>query len=131
VSGALKYRFASIVIRSFVKATLEVYVIKLVVKKEPTLILKMLEAIIEDMWKSGLLSDLRLVTACLQGLCMRQGCWSLDHCDCVISDEMMKVCITGSKNDQLRQGNEVVVARTKSQTAQLQCWTAQLDKHDC
>ena len=38
------------------------------------------EAILRGMGKSGLLLDLRLSTAArLQGLCMRQKCWSLDH----------------------------------------------------
>ena len=48
----------------------------------------------------------------------------LRPCDCIVSKEMMRICI---KMDQLRQGDEVVVARTGSRTcpvAMLEHFTA-------
>jgi len=105
----------------FVKATLEGLkhlLAKPVVKKEPMTV-KMLEAIVEDAERSGSLSDLRLATACLLGFSgfMRAvEVLELRPCDCIVSEKMMKIRITGSKTDQLRQGDELVVARTGSRT---------------
>ena len=115
---------------SFVKATLEGLrrsLAKPVVKKEPATV-EMLEAIVEDAERSGSLSDLRLATACLLGFSgfMRAAeVLELRPCDCIISGEMMKIRITGSKTDQLRQGDELLVARTKSRT----CPVAMLERY--
>lgn len=49
---------------------------------------------------------------------------NLRPCDCEVSAEMMTVRITGSKTDQLRQGDEVLLARMQSCT----CPVAQLEK---
>ena len=75
-------------------------------RKEPATV-EMLEAIVDDAEKSGSLSDLQLATACLLGfagfMCAAEVL-ELRPCDCVMSEGMMKVHITGSKTDQLRQG---------------------------
>ena len=91
---------------------------KPVVKKEP-MIVDMLEAIVADANGSGTLSDLRLATACLLGFAgffRFQEIVDLRACDCTIEGEMLKVYIASSKNDQLRQGDEVLIARTRSST---------------
>jgi len=91
---------------------------KPVVKKEPATV-EMLEAIVDDAEKSGSLSDLRLATACLldfAGFMRAAEVLELRPCDTVISEKMMKMRITGSKTDQLRQGDEVLLARTRSRT---------------
>ena len=49
----------------------------------------------------------------------------LRPCDCIVSGEMMKIRTTGSKTDQLRQGDELLVARTKSRT----CPVAMLERY--
>jgi len=100
----------------FVRATLDGLrrsLARPVVKKEPATV-EMLEAIVDDGEKSGSLSDLRLATASLLGFAgfMRTAeVLELGPCDIVISEEIMKVCITSSKTDQLRQGDEVLLAR--------------------
>ena len=89
-----------------------------VVKKEPATV-EMLEAIVDNAEKSGSLSDLRLATASLLGFAgfMRAAeVLELRPCDIVISEEMMKLCITSSKTDQLRQGDKALLARTGSRT---------------
>ena len=40
----------------------------------------------------------------------------LRACDCTIEGKMLKVYIASSKNDQLRQVDEVLIARTRSST---------------
>ena len=105
----------------FVKATLaglQQSLAKPTVKKEPVTV-DMLEAIVKDADKSGSLMDLRLATACLLAfsvflrfselICLRP-------CDFEISQEMMKIKILQSKTDQLRQGDELVIARTANCT---------------
>ena len=105
----------------FVKATLEGmqrFLARPVVKKEPATV-KMLEAIVDDADKSRLLSNLRLAIACLlgfSGFLRAKEVLNLRPCDCELSGDMMKLCILTSKTDQLRQGNELVVARTGSST---------------
>jgi len=108
----------------FVKGTLEGLkrlLAKPVVKKEPMTV-KMLEAIVEDAERS--VSDLRLATACLLGFMCAVEVPELRPCDCIVSEKMMKIRITGSKTDQLRQGDELVVARTGSRT----CPVAMLER---
>ena len=114
----------------FVKATLEglrCSLAKPIVKKEPATV-EMLEAIVEDAEKSGSLSDLQLATACLLGfsgfMCAVEVL-ELRPCDCIVSEEMVKIHISGSKNDQQRKGDEVLVARTKSCT----CPVAMLERY--
>ena len=47
------------------------------------------------------------------------------RCDCELSGDMMKIPILTSKTDQLRQGEELVVARTGSST----CPVAMLERY--
>ena len=113
-----------------VRATLEGLrrtLAKPVVKKEPITV-EMLEVMVRDANSSGSLSDLRLITACLlgfSGFLRFNELINLRPCDCAISGEMLKVCIRQSKTDQLRQGSELLIARTKSSTcpvAMLECY---------
>ena len=113
-----------------VRATLEGLqrtLAKPVVKKEPITV-EMLEVMVRDANSSGSLSDLRLITACLLGFLgfLRfNELINLRPCDCSISGEMLKVCIWQSKTDQLHQGSELLIARTKSSTcpvAMLECY---------
>ena len=101
----------------FVKATLEGLqrsLAKPVVKKEPVTV-DMLEMIVQDADKSGSLSDLRLATACLlgfSGFLRSSELICLRPCDFKVSQDMMKIRILQSKMDQLRQGDELIIART-------------------
>ena len=110
---------ASLSAHPFVEATLKGFqhsLTKPVTKKEPITV-EMLDAIVQDAERSGSLSDLRLATACLLGFAAFLRFYELIHlrpCDFTITNEMMK--IVHSKTDQLRQGDEVVVTRTKSST---------------
>ena len=105
----------------FVKATLEGLqrsLAKSVTKKEP-ITLDMLEAMVKDVEKSGSLSDLHLVTACLSGFAVFLRFDELIHlrpCDFVFMEEMVTIYIVHSKMDQLRQGDKVLVARSNSCT---------------
>ena len=109
----------------FVKATLEGLqrtLAKPIVKKEPVTV-KMLEAVVQDARSSGRLSDLRLATACLMGFAgflRSDELINLRPRDITIDAEMMSMKIVRSKTDQLRQGDSVVVARTRTST----CWAA-------
>jgi len=76
---------------------------------------------------SGTLSDLRLVTACLLSFagCLRSSeLVELRPCDCMAALQMLRVNIVKSKNDQLRQGNKFLIARTSSST----CPVAMLER---
>ena len=113
-----------------VRATLEGLrrtLAKPIVKKEP-LTVEMLEVMVRDMNRSGSLSDLRLITACLlgfSGFLRFNELINLRPCDCSISGEMLKIRIRQSKTDQLRQGSELLIARTKSIT----CPVAMLERY--
>ena len=121
---------ASPSLHPFAKATLEGLqrsLAKPVVKKEP-ITLEMLEAMVDDANKSCSLSDLRLVTACLlsfAGFLRFNEMTNLRPCDFALSQEMLKIRIVCSKTDQLRQDNEVLVARTNSST----CPVAMLERY--
>ena len=96
-------------------------------KKEP-ITLEILDAMVHDANKSGSLSDLRLVTACLlsfAGFLRFDEMINLRPCDFTFSEEMLKIHIVRSKTDQLRQGNEVLVARTNTNT----CPVAMLERY--
>ena len=106
---------------SFVRTTLEGLqrsLAKPAVKKEPITV-EMLEAIVSDAQQSGTLMDLRLATACLLGfagfLCFNELV-NLKPCNLEIRDDMLRIRIGRSKTDQLRQGDEVLIARTSSRT---------------
>ena len=114
----------------FVKVTLEGLqrsLAKPTVKKEPITV-EMLQAIVVDAQKSSFLSDLRLATACLlsfSGFLRFSELINLKLCDFELQDDRMRIRIEHSKTDQLRQGDEVLIARTKSDTcpiAMLECY---------
>ena len=89
---------------------------KPVVKKEPVTV-EMLEAIVADAHQSGTLMELRLATACVLGFAgfLRfNELVNLKPCNIKIQDDMLRIHIEHSKTDQLRQGDEVLIARTKS-----------------
>jgi len=76
---------------------------------------EMLDVMVKDAENSDTLSDLRLVTACLlsfAGFLRSSELVELRPCDCMATSQMLKINIVKSKNDQLRQGNELVIART-------------------
>ena len=104
-----------------VKATLEGLqhsLAKPIVKKEP-MTMEMIEAMVLDAERSGTLSDLRLTTACVlgyAGFLRFSELIELTPAHFAINEEMMTIRITHSKNDQLRQGDVVVIARTRSKT---------------
>ena len=82
---------------------------KPVVKKEPMTI-EMIKAVVKDAEQSGSLSDLRLATACVlayAAFLRFSELVDLTPADFVVSKEMMSIRIKHSKNDQLRQGDEV------------------------
>ena len=114
----------------FVKATLEGLqrsLAKPTVKKEPVTV-DMLKAIVKDADKSGPLTDLRLATACLlafSGFLRFNELICLRPCDFEISREMMKIKILKCKTDQLRQGDELLIARTGNRT----CPVAMLERY--
>ena len=96
---------------------------KPIVKKKPIMV-DMLKAIVADANGSGTPSDLRLATVCLleyAGFFRFQEIVDLRACDCTIEGKMLKVYITSSKNDQLRQGDEVLIAST-CPVAMLECY---------
>jgi len=89
---------------------------KPVMKKEPMAV-EMIEAIVLDAEKTGLLSDMQLATACVlgyAGFLRFSELVELTPANFTISNEMMTIRIAHSKTDQLRQGDEVAIARTKS-----------------
>ena len=86
---------------------------KPVVKKEPMTI-GMIEAVVRDAEQSGSLSDLRLATSCVLGyggFFRFSELVDLTPADFAVNGEMMLIQIRHSKNGQLRQGDEVVIAR--------------------
>ena len=88
------------------------------VKKEP-LTIEMVEAMLAEEDQSGSLSDMRFVAACLLGyaaILQFSELVELRPCDFSIIGDVMTIHILRSKNDQLRQGDEVVLARTRSKT---------------
>ena len=114
----------------FVKVTLKGLqrsLAKPTVKKEPITV-EMLQAIVVDAQKSSSLSDLWLATVCLlgfSGFLHFSELINFKPCDFELQDDRMRIHIEHSKTDQLRQGDEVLIARTKSDTcpiAMLGCY---------
>ena len=63
----------------------------------------MLTAMVDNLNKNETLANLRLTAACLLAIAS-------------IGVDMLKICIPQSKTDQLRKGNEVVIARSSAPT---------------
>ena len=88
----------------------------------------MLEALVKNAQESDSLSDLRLATTCLlsfAGFFRFNDLVNLRPMDIKIEGNTMRIHIVRSKIDQLRQGDEVVVARTNSAT----CPVAMLERY--
>ena len=88
----------------------------------------MLEATVKEADKSGSLTDLRLATVCLlafSGFLQFNELICLRSCDLEISQEMIKIKILKSKTDQLRQSDELLIARTGNHT----CLVAMLERY--
>ena len=87
-------------------------------KKEPITV-EMLQAMVEDVDRDGTLANLRLTTACLLAFAGFLRFDELVHircCDLNVDEKMVKIRIPRSKTDQLRKGNEVVIARSQDRT---------------
>ena len=114
----------------FVKVTLEGLrqsLDKPIIKEEPITV-QMLQVIVEDAQKFGSLSDVRLATAYLldfAGFLRFSELVNLKPCNFEVQDDMIRICIEHSKTDQLKQGDEALIARTKSDAcpiAMLECY---------
>ena len=78
-----------------------------------------LEAIIQDADRPGALADSCLATACLlgfSGFCRFSELINLRPCNFKVTDKMMNIKILHSKTDQWRQGDDILVARTRNTT---------------
>ena len=104
-----------------VRATLEGLqrmLAKPVVKKVPVTV-EILERMVEDSEQSGTLSDLRLITACLLSFAGFLRFSELIHirpCDISVREDAIVLKLPCSKTDQLRRGDEVIVARSGKAT---------------
>ena len=114
----------------FVKATLDGMqrlLARPTVKKTP-ITPDMLEDMVKDVKESGSLSDLRLTTACLlayAGFLRFNELVNIRPCDITIQTEKMTLCIPHNKTDQLRKGDELVIARIDNST----CPVAMLESY--
>ena len=105
----------------FVKTALEGLrrtLAKPIEKKEPITV-DMLRAMVQDAKEHDTLSNVRLTTACLlafAGFLRFSELVNIRACDLTFSDCLVKLYLPRSKTDQLRKGNEVVIARTESET---------------
>ena len=91
---------------------------KPVLKKEPITI-EMLRAMVDDVTKNETLANVRLTAACLlafSGFLRFNELVNIRCCDVSIGVEMLKIRIPKSKTDQLRKGDEVVIARSSAST---------------
>jgi len=91
---------------------------KPVVKKAPFKA-QMLATIANDARRTNTLASLRLGAACLlsfAGFLRFDELANVNVCDLEIGREFLKLKIPRSKNDQLRQGDEVLIARMDSET---------------
>lgn len=101
----------------FVQATLEGLqriLAKPVTKKRPVSV-ELLRNIVEDATKSDSLADIRLATACLlsfAGFLRFSELVNLRPCDIKIQGTVMTLHLPRSKTDQLRKGEELVIAKT-------------------
>ena len=78
--------------------------------------------LVEDSYKHPTISNVHLAAA---GFLRSDELISLRPCDIKISADMMAVTIRHSKMDQLRQGDEVLIARTSTRTCpvtMLECY---------
>ena len=114
----------------FVQATLEGLkrtLSKPVCKKSPFTI-EMLQAIVCDVRKDDTLANLRLAAVCLisfAGFLRFDEVANIRPCDLAFDEDHLTIQIPRSKTDQMRQGNEVIIARTGTDT----CPVAMLESY--
>ena len=87
--------------------------------KKASFTVEMLQAVVRDAKETNSLSSLRLAAICLisfAGFLRFDELANIRPCDLEISEDHLTIQIPRSKTDQLRQGNEVVVARTSCET---------------
>ena len=102
---------------------------KPVSKKSPFTV-DMLRAIVTDAKKRNTLTSIRLATICLlafAGFLRFDEVSNIRPCDLQIGATHMAIKIIHSKTDQLRHGDEVVIARTRGDT----CPVAMLETYIC
>ena len=88
----------------------------------------MLQAIVQDTKREDSLANIWLATVCLlalAGFLRYNEVANIKPCDLRLSLSHVTIKILKSKTDQLRQGNEVVIARTGSET----CPISMLEKY--
>ena len=96
-------------------------------KKSPFRV-EMLKAIIQDARKNDTLASIRLALVCLisfAGFLRFDKLANIHPCDLTIGPDHLIIQIPRSKTDQLRQGSEVAIARTFTETcpvAMLECY---------
>ena len=87
-------------------------------KKSPFTV-EMLQAIVKDAKKSNTLTSLRLAAVCLisfAGFLWFDELANIQPCDLAIREDHLTIQIPHSKIDQMHQRNEVIIARTGSET---------------
>ena len=100
---------------------------KPVTKKTPVSV-ELLAKMVEDATKTGSLSDIRLATTCLlsfSGFLRFNELVNMRPCDIKIQEEWMTIHLPRSKMDQLRKGDELLIARTGNAT----CPVAMLEQY--
>ena len=98
------------------------------VSKKAPMKVDILQKMVKDAELSGTLSDLRLVTACLlsfAGFLRFDELVKLRPCEISVQDEYMTLRLPHSKTDQLRKGNEVIIARSRADT----CLVGKLEQY--
>ena len=101
-------------------------------KKEP-ITSDVLAKLVEDTNKNSTLANIRLATACLiayAGFLRFDELVPLRPCDIEINASMAKIHIRQSKTDQLRRGDEVLLARTGNLTCPVAMLERYMDKAD-
>ena len=98
------------------------------VQKKAPFTIEMLQAIVQDTKKNNSLANIRLATVCLlafAGFLRYDELANIRCCDLQLSPSSVTTKIPKSKTDQLRQGNEVLIARIGSDT----CPVAMLEQY--
>lgn len=101
------------------------------VHKKLPFTVEMLKAIVDDTKKNYSLANLRLASACLlafAGFLRFDELANIKVSDLVIGSQHLIIQIFRSKTDQLRQGSEVVIARTGSETCPVTMLEAYMHK---
>ena len=89
------------------------------VQKKSPFSIEMIQAIVQDTKKNNSLTNIRLATVCLLefvGFLRYDELANIRPCDLQLSPSCVTIKVPKSKTDQLRQGSEVVIARTGSDT---------------